>query len=449
MKIRVFATAVSVASALAVASPVIAQDPEPGTPEWQLRDLDNMERSTRRQQDELAHPAYGFQYWTDTIPIHVDNVRDQVQHPDRPVVSLSRILPGETGDPYRQHWGGARGVQQPIEYLNSCGARIQGTVFAPMLADGSDATFPGIVITTGSIDGYEELYWWAAQGLAEAGYVVMTYDIMGQGESEESCHDEPQSEPTGFQGGTIDALRWFLSDANPLRNLIDDTRLGLAGHSAGAFAVGDVGNRAELPLGPGGALVANPVDAVVGWDFISAPPDGARVPTMSQTADYFFNPQPTSEPTDPESDDKRSWIAAFDAAGVPWMHVAFRSSTHIEWTFVPYILPATRQGERVAMHYTLAWFDQYVKGVDATARLTATVFDGSADASSIGMGCWDPATNGNVPYTIGGECVAEHLSIYHQSSYDLENGTHAAPDMRALGCPPGALGLEQAIPCGS
>ena len=37
------------------------------------------------------------------------------------------------------------------------------------------------MITTGSVQGSERMYWWLAQDLAERGYVVLTYDVQGQG----------------------------------------------------------------------------------------------------------------------------------------------------------------------------------------------------------------------------------------------------------------------------
>ena len=44
-------------------------------------------------------------------------------------------------------------------------------------------------ITSGSIQGPQSGYWWAAQLLAANGYVVMTWDTQGQGESETFGHD--------------------------------------------------------------------------------------------------------------------------------------------------------------------------------------------------------------------------------------------------------------------
>lgn len=119
------------------------------------------------------------------------------------------------------------------------------------------------------------------------------------------------------------------------------------------------------------------------------------------------------------------------------MQVALGSSTHLEWTYIPYVLPASSEGERVAMHYTLAWMHRHVKAdldgrrgrdrraarelaADATRRLTATTFDASVDASAIGAGTFDPNTLANVPHTLEGEPVADHLSIYHRSAYAFD-----------------------------
>lgn len=427
-------------------SPSIAEPgPAPGSPAWIMRDTANMEYATGRMQDEYANPAYGRYFWTETVGNFPANVSDQLHHPDRPMVSLAQWIPGGTSaDPYRQHWAGARGTRTPIEYDNRYGARITGNIWGPKLpfrdpvtGETSNGPFPAIVITTGSIQGYEELYWWAAQGLAEAGYVVMTYDVQGQGQSETFPHPAEQfcdpnggwraaqeygSRETGpcagfpfqqganFVLGTIDALNFFFSSANPLLGLVDTSRVGLAGHSAGAGAVTLVGNADAR------------ISAVVAWDNASLPDSIApRIPTMGQNAEYFFNPAPQT--TTPNPGGRSATFRRFRDAEIPAMQVALRGSTHLEWTFVPYILPASRKGERVAMYYTLAWFDRWLKGAaddrqaaDARRRLTAMIFGASADASSIGFGSWDPSNNSNVPYTIEGDCAADHMSIYYRSA---------------------------------
>jgi hypothetical protein len=117
------------------------------------------------------------------------------------------------------------------------------------------------------------------------------------------------------------------------------------------------------------------------------------------------------------------------------------------------LLPASRLGERFASHYTVAWFDRYLKGdPKAFARLATTKFDGGADSTSIGAGDYsaeaalaDPTNPiaGNVPYKIAGMEVANALSFYHDSAYSLTNpatGTkHTCGDMAdPAACPPPA-----------
>jgi pimeloyl-ACP methyl ester carboxylesterase len=449
------ASALALAPLVAPTAARAAGDPSPGSPEWQMRDADNMATAgTGRWSDEFANPAFGREFNKVTPGTFTQQLTDQYENPTRPMVTLGTSLPGgTTGDPFRVHWGdgpNARGTQIPIEYFNRYGARITGNVWAPR--DLSGCPCPSIVITTGSIQGDEELYWWAAQGLAEAGYIVMTYDVQGQGQSETLPHDatafcdplsqdpnatwkQPQEDgqqETGpcagvpfqqspnFVLGTWDALAWFRSGANPLRAEVDDNRVGLAGHSLGAGAVTIVGN--DPP--------AN-VKTVVAWDNAGLPANETPlVPTMGQNAEYFFNPSPTNDLTGYET--KSTTFRRFQAAGVPSMQVALRHSTHLEWSFVPWILPADHDGERVAMYYTLAWFDRYLRGdTAAEQRLTAATFDGSADASAIGAGSYDVATDTNVPWKIAGQKVADHLSFYYRSAYAF--GANNCEDMRA-GC---------------
>ena len=81
----------------------------------------------------------------------------------------------------------------------------------------------------------------------------------------------------------------------------------------------------------------------------------------------------------------------------------------------------------MASYYTKAWFDLQLRDhPTAFQRLTAHVFDGSADISSIGAGVYDPALAnpadpyaGNMPYLIKGIPVANALSFYYRSSYSL------------------------------
>ena len=178
----------------------------------------------------------------------------------------------------------------------------------------------------------------------------------------------------------------------------------------------------------------------------SAPACPRRTPSLFFSTDYAFPATGTPKGSPPNA---QQHFGAFDqlrAAGVDTMTITTRASDHYEWGYQPYPanFPASRYGERVALFYSLAWFDRYLKGdTGATARLTSYVLDGSADSSSIGAGTYDAAraladpTNpfaGNVPYTIAGKCAANLLSLYYASAYSLQGGQLSSADLRARGC---------------
>ncbi|MFA5785640.1 MAG: hypothetical protein WDA71_01420 [Actinomycetota bacterium] len=490
--------AVAVASTLAVSAGADSggppPDPAPGSTEWQARDTQNMLDATGRLQDQYTNPAFHKENASNIPGAYGENLSRQLADPTRPTVSLGQSLPGaRTADPFRIDWQEqGRGIRYDFTFLNRYGARLAGILWAPnpdapnpLTGKPMHAPYPAVVITDGSIQAYQELYFWAAQGLAEAGYLVMTFDPQGQGESEVFGHDSkgniwcdglssetpPQAPPSGaeqnpscpgfpfqqtanFVYGTEDALGFFFSTRsapyhwyrpdtgtlayNPWAALIDREHVGIAGHSLGAGAVSII------------QAYDRRVQAVVAWDNLStgepasdggggAPPSLApwsvtsRVPALGITADYGFNVQQTSSQPAPKDGGFQKW----KKAGIDTMEVSLVHSTHLDFSYIPFILPASKDGERVAFHYTLAWFDRYLKGVtdptqraDATRRLTAGVFDASADTSAIGAGAWDVATNSNVPYKIAGDPVWEHLSFYQPSEYWLDKGKLACTDMR-------------------
>jgi dienelactone hydrolase len=419
------------------ASPVFdcvgpAGDPAPGTDAWRQRDLANQYCATERLDDQHANPSFGVAFATQTPGLYAEQTAAMALDPTHPHASLGQTVPGgTTADPFRtiDRWTGAgRGRVTPIQFPASDGALLNGFVFEPPPT--VPGPYPGVVITTGSIQGYQQMYFWAAEGLAEAGYAVLTYDVQGQGNSDtlpgsctpSDCPGVPFQQGYNFVQGATDAMDFFLSDANPARADVDASRIGIAGHSLGASAVSEDGQRDER------------VKAIVAWDNL-APTDGPfHAPALGINSEYFFNPTSTDAPPDPHAHDQA--FTQLAAAGVDSMQIALRSSTHLEYSYVPYILPASRLGERVAMYYTLAWFDYYLRGSsEAYQRLVATAFDGSADASAIGAGTYAPPAT-NVPSTIGGLPVADRLSFYYLSEYALtgpDGAKAACADMRA-GC---------------
>jgi len=305
----------------------------------------------------------------------------------------------------------------PVVFYDDGCARLSGRVWAPK---GSSAAhkLPAVVIENGSIQAPETAYWWAAQPLVRAGYVVLTFDPRGQARSDLQT-------PTGQQGGNlnqnvfvtnlVNAIDFFRSspskpypfnsrcagtyptavaDFNPFHDRIDPARLGIAGHSAGAAGssiVQGFGAVGAAPW-PGQLDTENPVKSVVAWDalavgavifnpgYVAVP----RVPSLGLTGDYIslasllFDPAtgaatlaPFAAPPDPES--HKQPYQTYAAAGVPIYNMTIAGVNHLDFSQVP-TFPASswctdtssgvckgNWGIGPMQHYTLAWFDRWLK----------------------------------------------------------------------------------------
>src|SRR5436305_3247005 len=195
------------------------------------------------------------------------------------------------------------GIVQPVLFTARNGATLSGHVWA---TKAGPAKRPGIVITNGSVQADEYMYWYAAQALAKDGYVVLTFDPQGQGlsdtygEAPDRNEGVPaQTDGRPFYDGTEDALNFLLSskqhpyepvkscttgtvhsskqdrrvkaglDAayNPFWQLLNASAIGLAGHSYGAVGVSYI------------AQWDPRVKAVVAWDNLGGPgPNDGPVP---------------------------------------------------------------------------------------------------------------------------------------------------------------------------
>lgn len=107
------------------------------------------------------------------------------------------------------------GVVQPVLFTARNGATLSGHVWA---TKAGPSKRPGVVITNGSVQADEQMYWYAAQALAKAGYVALTFDPLGQGQSDtrREAADENEGFPAQTDGrsffdGTEDALSFYFS----------------------------------------------------------------------------------------------------------------------------------------------------------------------------------------------------------------------------------------------
>ncbi len=359
------------------------------------------------------------------------------------------------------------GLRTPVLYTARSGATISGNVWA---TEAGPAKRPGIVITTGSVQAPEELYWAQAAVLAKHGYVVLTYDVQGQGKSDtlgegaDAFEGVPAQQGRPFYDGTEDGLDFLLSTPsspyaprdscttgtshapkqarrvasghnaafNPFSDLVDPSRIGIAGHSLGAAAVSYVGQSDPR------------VDAIAAWDNLGAgagtagpgsnscadaPQTRIEVPLTKPAIgignDYGFFATPFL--ADPDPQDKNEAFLSYRDAGIDAAEIVVRGGCHQESALIPGILTGpfplgcgTLRGIDLVAWYTTAWFDKYVKG------------EPGADAKLLS----DRWRNDPLGASVDLSGDANLLSFYFRSRYDVgrAGGGRAVCDDMREGC---------------
>lgn len=316
------------------------------------------------------------------------------------------------GDPFRYREatgpdGGGFYAKQaqvtPFVYYDEGCARINGRVWLPANTK-AGAKLPNVVIETGSIQAPETLYWWFAQQLVRNGYAVMTFDVRGQGRSDQQTPSGGQGsnlDSSVFWNGLVNAIDFWRSTPtkpyphnarcassyptkvtsyNPIHNRLDPARLGIAGHSLGATGVSIVAGYGAPGADPwpGKIDARNPVKTLVAWDSLVADGEGGsspkavpRVPAMGQSSEYGIGGAAFTQP--PDAAAHLGAYSAWKSAHVPVYVITVRGSTHFEWSLIP-TFPATSWcadtssgackgawGNALAQHYSLAWMDRWLK----------------------------------------------------------------------------------------
>jgi hypothetical protein len=381
----------------------------PSNPAWYQRDALNQYCATLRLRDQFTNRAYGYENLTQGDSLWIDQLGQQISDgPGHIHGGFTTLIPGsQAADSFRSIGAWRQltgGTVLPVSFVSSDGAVLRGNVWmpppgAPRLKDGR---YPGLVITDGSIQAYQQLYHWAAEGLAQYGYEVITFDPQGQGDSDllpstsncgpsqlqagnALCQGVPYQQNYNFYQGTEDALNFLLSTPahpyrggtfNPGYRSLDRRDVAIAGHSLGASAVTWVGQCDRR------------VKAVIAWDDlgtvnmsqctknVSIPradrATAVHAPALTMTNDYEFNVQSGLTVPNPNGSanggglDGTAGYLSLVKQHIDSEIISIRNGTHLTYSYIPYVLPSNEIGERIAFYYTLAWLDEYLRqGRDA------------------------------------------------------------------------------------
>jgi len=372
---------------------------------------------TQQRQAVYDTPEYQLQLAEQGLANREEATKEQLEDPERNF-NENICHTGENGcagDVRLYGWEASNyGRVRKVLFTARNGATISARIWSAVdPVRHPNAKMPGIVITNGSVQADEQLYWYAAQALAKDGYLVMTFDPQGQGQSDTrgQAPDElegvpAQSDGRPFFDGTEDAIDFFLSsprhpyvpvpscetgtshapkqedrvarglDApyNPLWHELSVRKgIGLVGHSYGASGVSYIGQWDPR------------VKTIVAWDNLAAPDPGkssfggggaaekpcpsdpaARAvvpvtkPALGMSADYFLPPTPNTELPDPNA--KATESHAYTEAGVDTGEIIIRGGSHLDFSFIPnQAFGASLRGADEIAWYTSAWFDRYIK----------------------------------------------------------------------------------------
>lgn len=224
------------------------------------------------------------------------------------------VLEGTKGARYR-----TGEVRKMPRIVNSRGIRLAAKLWLPHTAlQKGAAKRPGVVFGDGNTSRQSDYYGYH-QKLTAAGYIVMSFDEGGQGDSEGGITEYQAKEMPGCPGVTgscrdlVDAVRWFTgadiipidtgqslprltpranpayrptgdNRRNPLLHLIDTGRLGITGESMGSVAT-----TTYLHYLPGGVDAEGHrlprVHAAVAISGFTRGAPASVVPTQIQTSD--------------------------------------------------------------------------------------------------------------------------------------------------------------------
>ncbi|GAA4107447.1 hypothetical protein GCM10022215_00310 [Nocardioides fonticola] len=474
-------------------------DPKPVSPTDDLANIADAYGRITGPGGQLRNPAYLPALVQQSSLVTAAQLMAQAVDPLRLALTPALAVPGwNVGNPLRAGWDGTRGRTRTVAFTNRFGAKLAGTLYAP-LPDAVDpytgrrlrAPYPAVVITPGSVGGSQGMYQWLAEDLAERGHLVLLYDVQGEGISETlphtsgevfpfcnpfggtegdadlgtrqvlPCPGVPFQQLSNFTTGTVDALDFLTStpsrpypnpgaagttvdDHNPWWRLWDRSplphptapgrtaRIAVVGHSMGALAISRVQGYDDriatvVALDKLGTVDGVPVPTVTGRVV-------PKVPALAIQSEYGFTvtpavlsggnsfiPEPSPNGPDPDRE-KATGFDRWQRAGIDSLVYVPRASTHLEYTDIPLVLPASRYGQAITSALTQRWLAHYLDGGPLAPLLRPRL----RYLEPTGGGTW-------TPITLDRQALA---STRFCSAYSLNRGSAriADEDWSDVGC---------------
>ncbi|QIS12473.1 hypothetical protein [Nocardia arthritidis] len=342
------------------------------------------------------------------------------------------------------------GEARKFQIVDSRGLRLSATLFLPeeALHPAPGQTFPMTVFSDGATAIQSTYYGWTMNAVRR-GYLALTYDEAGQGASDGTAADlvVPYNTAHCFASGPCrdleDVMRWVVGDdilpapdtqsvlanttdpvsfwntvhfprlgqrrdpaytpagdnmRNPIRDLIDTSRIGIWGQSMGSIATGhylwDVGQG----RGMDGRPVPKPAAAVLMSGF---EPSLADVPTQIQTADIdipgmtsggifpvndidIFGAHLGFDPTDGALGGKSwyDWVRRNRTGSAPLQFLTLEGGSHFDTVGVGMVFPRALESWRNSIDYGIDWFDCTIRGDDAACGRVVTPVPGLSRAAA-------------------------------------------------------------------
>lgn len=272
----------------------------------------------------------------------------------------------ETGTPFDTGMKGVKGIYVRIRQVDPV-SKTEDVSYAKVYApEKADEKLPVLVVVPGG-GGNPDAFKWAGQTLARAGYLVFCVKVvLHNGKAENPMHPDPNA--WSFVAAAAGAMDVAADkDANPWHALADTSHIGVTGFSQGSRAMShavahDKRIRAAVIYDNFQVSIRGDDGSATTGRYPTPPKDQwvtPRVPVLGIASDHGRSPNP---------DVKKTAFNHYRSKGIDTMLLVMDGYHHMR-DFTEGRKGLADDNKQLLSHYTIAWFDRYLKGLDRTDDL--------------------------------------------------------------------------------